>query len=227
MGNKSSRTYWPRKHPTEPPLNSTELGPVSTIETPALILLQSSQFTELDSDCKPEIRRNDFSENVPGRRKVTKPSDAGQHSVKRYLTGSMSWRSTALVATHATARSAQLFVNHLQDRRQRLQNLGKVHVLSSWTATLSRRTVGNDASHAPSKEPAVVPKRRSPAILLVPKPLPQAIKADQFGEEGKQLNATPAEPAALQSGLQPDRDDRVESKTAAKVDRSPHDRHAA
>jgi putative transposase len=51
------------------------------------------------------------------------------NNVKRYLAGSMSWRSGELVVTHGTARNAQLFVNHLDDLRCRFRRYKKVHVI--------------------------------------------------------------------------------------------------
>jgi putative transposase len=51
------------------------------------------------------------------------------NNVKRYLAGSMSWRSGELVVTHGTARNAQLFVDHLDDLRCRFRRYKKVHVI--------------------------------------------------------------------------------------------------
>jgi transposase len=51
------------------------------------------------------------------------------NNVKRYLAGSMSWRSGELVVTHGTARNAQLFVNHLDDLRCRFRRYKKIHVI--------------------------------------------------------------------------------------------------
>jgi putative transposase len=50
-------------------------------------------------------------------------------NVKRYLSGSMSWRSGELVVTEGTHRNAELFVRHLDDLRQRFRRYRKVHVI--------------------------------------------------------------------------------------------------
>jgi putative transposase len=50
-------------------------------------------------------------------------------NVKRYLSGSMSWRSGELVVTEGTARNARLFVAHLADLRRRFRHYKKVHVI--------------------------------------------------------------------------------------------------
>ncbi len=51
------------------------------------------------------------------------------NNVKRYLAGSMSWRSGELIVTQGTARNAQLFVNHLEKLRQCFRRYTKVHVI--------------------------------------------------------------------------------------------------
>jgi len=50
-------------------------------------------------------------------------------NVKRYLAGSMSWRSGELVVTQGTRRNAELFVRHLDDLRVRFRRYKKIHVI--------------------------------------------------------------------------------------------------
>jgi transposase len=50
-------------------------------------------------------------------------------NVKRYLSGSMSWRSGELVVTQGTRRNAELFVRHLEDLRRRFRYYRRVHVI--------------------------------------------------------------------------------------------------
>jgi transposase len=50
-------------------------------------------------------------------------------NVKRYLSGSMSWRSGELVVTQGTRRNAELFVRHLDDLRRAFRHYRKVHVI--------------------------------------------------------------------------------------------------
>lgn len=50
-------------------------------------------------------------------------------NVKRYLSGSMSWRSGKLIVTEGTRRSAELFVRHLDDLRRAFCHYHKVHVI--------------------------------------------------------------------------------------------------
>ena len=50
-------------------------------------------------------------------------------NVKRYLAGSMSWRSGELVVTQGTGRNAELFVRHLEDLRQRFRRYKKIHLI--------------------------------------------------------------------------------------------------
>ncbi len=50
-------------------------------------------------------------------------------NVKRYLAGSMSWRSGELVVTQGTGRNAGLFVRHLEDLRQSFRRYRKIHVI--------------------------------------------------------------------------------------------------
>src|SRR5581483_61166 len=50
-------------------------------------------------------------------------------NVKRYLAGSMSWRSGELVVTQGTRRNAELFVRHLEDLRTRFRRYKKIHVI--------------------------------------------------------------------------------------------------
>jgi putative transposase len=56
---------------------------------------------------------------------VVTPGD----NVKRYLAGSMSWRTGELVVTQGTRRNAELFVAHLDDLRCRLRCYRKIHVI--------------------------------------------------------------------------------------------------
>jgi transposase len=50
-------------------------------------------------------------------------------NVKRYLAGSMSWRSGELVVTQGTRRDADLFVRHLDDLRRAFRRYRVVHVI--------------------------------------------------------------------------------------------------
>jgi len=50
-------------------------------------------------------------------------------NVKRYLSGSMSWRTGELVATQGTRRNAELFVAHLEDLRRRFRYCRRIHVI--------------------------------------------------------------------------------------------------
>ena len=50
-------------------------------------------------------------------------------NVKRYLSGSMSWRTGELVVTEGTRRNAELFVHHLEDLRRRFRYCRRVHVI--------------------------------------------------------------------------------------------------
>jgi len=50
-------------------------------------------------------------------------------NVKRYLAGSMSWRSGELIVTQGTRRNAELFVAHLEDLRHAFRHYTKVHVI--------------------------------------------------------------------------------------------------
>ena len=50
-------------------------------------------------------------------------------NVKRYLAGSMSWRSGELVVTQGTRRNAELFVRHLEDLRTRFRRYKVIHVI--------------------------------------------------------------------------------------------------
>jgi transposase len=78
---------------------------------------------EVDLNLNPDIgcmwmRRGEQAEIVtPG------------NNVKRYLAGSMSWRSGELVVTEGTRRNAALFVSHLGDLRRRFRHYRKVHVI--------------------------------------------------------------------------------------------------
>jgi transposase len=50
-------------------------------------------------------------------------------NVKRYLSGSMSWRTGELVVTEGTRRNAELFVRHLDDLRRRFRYCRRIHVV--------------------------------------------------------------------------------------------------
>lgn len=50
-------------------------------------------------------------------------------NIKRYLAGSMSWRSGELVVTEGTRRNAELFVRHLEDLRVRFRRYTRIHVI--------------------------------------------------------------------------------------------------
>lgn len=50
-------------------------------------------------------------------------------NVKRYLSGSMSWRTGELVVTEGTRRNAELFVRHLDDLRHRFRYCRVIHVI--------------------------------------------------------------------------------------------------
>jgi transposase len=50
-------------------------------------------------------------------------------NVKRYLAGSMSWRSGELVVTQGTRRNAELFVRHLDDLRRAFRRYRVIHVI--------------------------------------------------------------------------------------------------
>ena len=50
-------------------------------------------------------------------------------NVKRYLAGSMSWRTGELVVTEGTRRNAELFVRHLDDLRRAFRHYRVVHVI--------------------------------------------------------------------------------------------------
>ena len=56
---------------------------------------------------------------------VVTPGD----NVKRYLSGSMSWRTGELVVTPGTRRNAELFVAHLEELRRRFRYCRRVHVI--------------------------------------------------------------------------------------------------
>jgi transposase len=51
------------------------------------------------------------------------------NNVKRYLAGSMSWRTGELVVTQGTRRNAELFVTHLEDLRRRFRYCRRIHVI--------------------------------------------------------------------------------------------------
>lgn len=51
------------------------------------------------------------------------------NNVKRYLAGSMSWRSGELILTQGTRRNAELFVRHLDDLRRAFRHYRIIHVI--------------------------------------------------------------------------------------------------
>jgi len=51
------------------------------------------------------------------------------NNVKRYLAGSMSWRTGELVVTEGTRRNAELFVRHLDDLRRAFRRYRVIHVI--------------------------------------------------------------------------------------------------
>jgi putative transposase len=50
-------------------------------------------------------------------------------NVKRYLAGSMSWRSGELIVTQGSRRNAKLFVAHLDDLRRAFRHYRRIHVI--------------------------------------------------------------------------------------------------
>jgi putative transposase len=50
-------------------------------------------------------------------------------NVKRYLAGSMSWRTGELIVTQGSRRNAALFVAHLEDLRRRFRHYHVIHVI--------------------------------------------------------------------------------------------------
>ena len=50
-------------------------------------------------------------------------------NVKRYLAGSMSWRSGELIVTQGNRRDAALFIRHLDDLRRRFRHYKVIHVI--------------------------------------------------------------------------------------------------
>jgi transposase len=56
---------------------------------------------------------------------VVTPGD----NVKRYLGGSMSWRTGELIVTEGTRRNAELFVRHLDDLRRAFRRYRVIHVI--------------------------------------------------------------------------------------------------
>ena len=57
--------------------------------------------------------------------KVLTPGD----SAKRYIAGSMDWRSGELLATAGTGRNGKLFLAHLDELRRRYRCYRKIHVI--------------------------------------------------------------------------------------------------
>jgi len=50
-------------------------------------------------------------------------------NVKRYLAGSMSWRTGELIVSQGSSRNAELFVRHLEDLRRRFRRHKVIHVI--------------------------------------------------------------------------------------------------
>lgn len=78
---------------------------------------------EVDVNLNPKIgsmwmRRGQQAE-------VETPGD----NVKRYLAGSMNWRTGALLVTEGSRRDGELFVRHLEDLRHRLRRYRVIHVI--------------------------------------------------------------------------------------------------
>lgn len=48
---------------------------------------------------------------------------------KRYLAGSLNWRTGALIATEGPARNSALFIEHLDDLRRHLRRYRRIHVI--------------------------------------------------------------------------------------------------
>src|SRR5215204_43843 len=65
-------------------------------------------------------------------------------NVKRYLAGSMSWRTGELVVTQGARRNAELFVRHLDDLRRAFRHYRVIHVICD-----------NAGFHKPDKSKAV------------------------------------------------------------------------
>ena len=51
------------------------------------------------------------------------------NNVKRYLAGSMNWRTGELIVTEGPKRDAALFIRHLDDLRRRMRRYHKIHVI--------------------------------------------------------------------------------------------------
>lgn len=51
------------------------------------------------------------------------------NNVKRYLAGSMNWRTGELIVTEGFRRDAALFVRHLDDLRRRMRRYHKIHLI--------------------------------------------------------------------------------------------------
>ncbi len=78
---------------------------------------------EVDLNLNPDIGCMWMSKGEQAR--VVTPGS----NVKRYLCGSMSWRSGELIETIGTSRNAALFVAHLDDLRRCFRRYRKVHVI--------------------------------------------------------------------------------------------------
>lgn len=78
---------------------------------------------EVDLNLNPEIGCMWMEEGKQA--KVITPGT----NVKRYLAGSMSWRSGELIVTQGLKRDAALFVAHLDDLRRRLRHYKVIHVI--------------------------------------------------------------------------------------------------
>jgi putative transposase len=78
---------------------------------------------EADVNLNPEVgcmwmRRGQQAE-------VVTPGD----NAKRYLAGSLHWRTGTLIATHGQRRDGKLFVAHLHELRRRLRRYKRIHVI--------------------------------------------------------------------------------------------------
>ena len=78
---------------------------------------------EVDLNLNPDIGCMWMERGEQAR--VITPGD----NVKRYLSGSMSWRTGELVVTPGTRRNAELFVAHLEELRRRFRYCRRVHVI--------------------------------------------------------------------------------------------------
>lgn len=58
---------------------------------------------------------------------ATIPTPGNNH--KRYLAGSLNWRTGALIATEGAKRNSELFISHLDDLRHHLRRYRRIHVI--------------------------------------------------------------------------------------------------